>query len=73
MPNRTLILAAALLIGGCDFVDYYPQHAPPEQTSDLQKQGAGSYGGANSNFPIGTPGTVGVKLPAGGPPTTMPS
>jgi hypothetical protein len=51
------IMAIAAL--DCEPVDYYPHHDEPEQAADLQKGGAGGYGGNNSNFPVGTPSAMG--------------
>ena len=49
---------------GCDATDYYPQHRPPQPQSDLTKQGPGTYGGNNSEYPVGTPGTTGAEKTA---------
>ena len=63
--TQTIGLAALLLIvGGCDAVDYYPKHESPQQSADLRKDGPGSYGGNNSNYPVGTPGTSDTAMPS---------
>ena len=54
---------AGLLLVGCEPVDYYPNHEALERTGDIHKAGPGPYGGNNSNFPVGTPGTPGTTQP----------
>ena len=67
--NRLFPLASALiLVGlvGCDAAEYYPHHEAAERSDDLRKEGSGSYGGNNSAFPVGTPGTATPAAPATG-------
>lgn len=65
---RTLGLAAMIFVaGGCELVDYYPNHEAPQQANDLKKSGPGTYGGNNSNYPVGTPGTSDNAAPPPGP------
>ncbi len=64
---QSFLLAAGLsAIGGCDAVDYYPAHETPMRSADLRKEGVGTYGGNNSNYPVGTPGTAGTDGPTSG-------
>ena len=66
----TLLLSIGVACGtGCDATDYYPQHEAPLRSSDLQKQGPGSFGGNNSVYPVGTPGTTGTDRTAPAPTT----
>ena len=64
----SLLVLGALTVG-CEPVDYYPDHRPPQPASDLQKSGTGPYGGTNSDYPLGTPGTQGGAPAGGGVPT----
>ena len=68
MTNLTAILGSGLIlltaVVGCEPVDYYPNHETPQQSGDLRKQGPGGYGGNNSDYPVGTPGTAGTSQPA---------
>ncbi len=66
---RSAALLVSLVTGvGCDYVDYYPHHEQPTQNSDLRKSGPGTYGGNNSTYPVGTPGT-GTPIPAASAPS----
>jgi hypothetical protein len=67
------LVAVALVGGGCDNFDYYPGHEMQEKTSDLRKQGPDNYGGNNSNYPVGTPGTSGTTQPISAVPTAVPA
>ncbi len=64
----TLVLVGTTGAVGCAPVDYYPHHETSERASDVRKQGDGSYGGNNSSYPVGTPGTTADRAAPSEPP-----